>query len=85
MPPVAPAAASVGEAALDLSGLSLSGECVDGRVSLRGEDQRWYEAELACGCGELVFEGQELGPVCPELGPLSEGLERAFGPLPELP
>ncbi len=75
----------IGAESLDLRELSLSAGCLDGTLALRGPDLRWYVAELACGCGELAFQGQPLGATCPDPSPLIASLELAFGPLPELP
>lgn len=74
----------IGEAALDLRELHLVQGCETGTLALRGPDMRWYEAELDCGCGELAFEGQPLGGICPELGPMHASLDAPFH-LPELP
>ena len=47
-----------------------------GTLSMRGPDKRWYRTELDCsGCGELSFEGQELGQACIDPTPLLDALE----------
>ncbi|MCP4807598.1 MAG: hypothetical protein GY913_10270 [Proteobacteria bacterium] len=45
-----------------------------GQIGWRGPDQRWYVAQLECGCGPLDFEGQDLGEVCVDLTGISAEL-----------
>jgi hypothetical protein len=51
---------------------------VSGGLGWRGPELRWYLAELECGCGPLVFEGQDLGTVCVDLAPLASDLRQTL-------
>jgi len=74
----------IGSRVLDLEGVTWDpaacGDQASGVVGFRGPDQRWYVADLECGCGPLDFEGQHLGEVCIDLSGLASDVRGSLIP-----